>query len=58
MAGIDLSARFELISQRAKDASEQLKAAGQRSRDQLRSDAARAREQATAAADRFNDKVA
>ena len=57
MAGIDLNAQFELIPARAYDASKKLKAASQRSTDQLRSDAQGARDRATAAADRFQEKA-
>jgi hypothetical protein len=54
MAGIDLSARFEQIPERAKDASDQVRAAGQRSQDELRTAASSARNRATAA-DKLQD---
>jgi len=51
MAGVDLTARFERIQERAKVASDQLRAARQRSADELRTLAGSARNRATAAAD-------
>ncbi|HEY2502299.1 MAG TPA: hypothetical protein VGI68_13005 [Mycobacterium sp.] len=46
MANIDLSAQFDKISDRAKADTEKVKAAGQRTRDQLEDDVASARERA------------
>jgi len=50
MAGVDLSARFEQIPERAKVASHEIRIAGQRSQDQLRTAARAARNRAAAAA--------
>ena len=58
MADTDLSARFEKISDSAKTATDKVKAAGQRSKEQLETDVASARDKATAAADQFKDKAA
>jgi hypothetical protein len=57
MAGIDLGARFEQIPQRAKAASDEVKAAGQRTEDELRAAASNARKKATAAADELKDNL-
>ena len=54
MAGVDLSARFEQIQERARAASDQVRAAGQRSADELRTVASSARNRA-AAADKLQD---
>ena len=56
MAGVDLSAQFEQIPERAKVASDQVTAVRQRSQDQLRTAAGSARKRATAAADKLQDK--
>jgi hypothetical protein len=58
MAGIDLGARFERIPQRAKAASDEVRAAGQRTEDELRAAAGSARNRATAAADGLKDNAA
>ncbi|MGB9223029.1 hypothetical protein [Mycobacterium sp.] len=58
MAGIDLGARFERIPQRAKAASDEVRAAGQRTEDELRTAAGSARNRATAAADGLKDNAA
>lgn len=55
MAGVDLSARFEQIPERAKAASDEVRAASQRSQQELRTAATSARNRATAAADRPQD---
>ena len=47
MVGVDLSARFEQICERAKVASDEMRAASQRSQDQLRVAAGSARNRAT-----------
>ena len=57
MTDIDLSAQFDKISEKAKNASDKLKAARQGTRDRLESDVISARDRASAAADRFNDKA-
>jgi hypothetical protein len=57
MAGIDLNAQFDRISDQAKTASDKLKAANQSARDRLETDANSARDRAAAAADRLNDKA-
>jgi hypothetical protein len=57
MADIDMSARFETISEKARVASGNLKAARQRTVERLESDANSARDRAAAAADRLNDKA-
>ena len=49
MGGVDLSAQFEQIPDRAKVASDQVRAASQRNQDQLRTAASSARNRATAA---------
>jgi hypothetical protein len=53
MAGVDLSARFEQIPERAKVASDEVRAVSQRSEDQLRTAASTARNRATAVADKL-----
>jgi len=58
VANNDLSTEFEKISNKAAAATQHLHAAGQRTRDQLATDAANAREKATAAANQFRDNAA
>jgi hypothetical protein len=53
MEDTDLSAKFEQISNRAKAANDELKAAGDTTRDKLETDVARARDKATAAANQL-----
>ena len=53
MGGVDLSAQFEQIPDRAKVASDQVRVAGQRNQDQLRTAASSARNRATVAAGRL-----
>ena len=53
MANTDLSTQFEKISDRAETATNNLRAASQRNRDQLAVDAADARDKATAAANQL-----
>ena len=53
----DLSVKFEQISDRAKAATDELKAAGDTTRDELETDVARARDKATAAADQMKTKA-
>jgi hypothetical protein len=57
VGGVDLSAQFEQIPDRAKVASDQVRAASQRNQDQLRT-ASSARNRATAAAGRLQDNEA
>jgi hypothetical protein len=57
VANTDLSTEFEKISDRAKTATNNLRAASQRTRDQLAVDAVSARNRATAAADQLKDNV-
>jgi hypothetical protein len=57
MAGIDLNAQFDKISDQAKEASDKLKAANQSAKDRLETDVNSARDRASAAADRLNDKA-
>lgn len=57
MADTDLRANFEKISDKAKAATDELKAAGHRTRDQLETDIARARDRATAAVDKVKAKA-
>jgi hypothetical protein len=57
MANTDLSRQFEKISDKAKAATGELRAAGQQTRDQLAAEAAIARDKATAAADQFRAKA-
>jgi hypothetical protein len=58
VGGVDLSAQFEQIPDRAKVASDQVRAASQRNQDQLRTAASSARNRATAAAGRLQDNEA
>ena len=58
MAGVDMSAQFEQIPEQAKFASDELKAATQRSRDELRSAATAARDRAMSAAGRIQKTAA
>jgi hypothetical protein len=55
VADTDLSAEFEKTSDKAKAATDELKSAGHRTRDQLEADVASARQKATAAADQVQD---
>jgi len=57
MQDIDLSAKFEKISDRAKVATDDLKAAGDNTRDKLEADVVGARDKATAAADQLKTKA-
>jgi hypothetical protein len=57
MQATDLSAKFEKISDRAKAATDELKAAGHSTRDELKTDADGARDKATAAADQLKTKA-
>ena len=57
MADNRLSEKFDALSDKAKESANKLKAAGGREKDQLKADAAAARERATATADRFEEKV-
>jgi hypothetical protein len=57
MQDTDLSAKFEKISDRAKAATDELKAAGHTTRDELKTDADGARDKATAAADQLKTKA-
>ena len=57
MQDTDLSAKFEQISDRAKAATDELKAAGHSTRDGLKTDADGARDKATAAADQLKTKA-
>jgi hypothetical protein len=57
MEDTDLRAKFEQISERAKAATDELKAAGDITRDELETDVARARDKATAAADNLKGKA-
>ena len=57
MSDADLKAQFEKISDTARTATDKVKAAGQRTRDQLEADVDSAHERATAAADRMKDKA-
>jgi hypothetical protein len=57
MAGNDFSAQFEKISDKAKTATNTLRAAGDKTKDKLAADAAAAAEKATAAANRFKDEA-
>ena len=58
MAGNDLSARFETICDKAKTVTDKLNAAGQRTGEQLETDAANARQKANAAADQLTNQAA
>jgi hypothetical protein len=53
----DLNARFEKISDRAKAATDELRAAGRENRDQLETNVANARDRATAATDHLRAKA-
>ena len=57
MQETDLSATFEQISHRAKAATDELKAAGHTTRDELKTDVDGARDKATAAADQLKTKA-
>ena len=57
MQDIDLSTKFEKISDRAKAATDDLKAAGGNTRDKLETDVVGARDKATAAADQLKTKA-
>jgi hypothetical protein len=57
MSDADLKAQFEKISDTATTATDKVKAAGQRTREQLEADVDSAHERATAAADRMKDKA-
>jgi hypothetical protein len=57
VANTDLSTEFEKISDRTKAATENLRAASQRTKIQLAVDAANARDKATAAANQFKDNA-
>src|SRR6202046_4622488 len=57
MQHTDLSEKFEKISDRAKAATDELKAAGDTSRDKLETDGPGARDKATAAADQLKTKA-
>src|SRR4029079_12135191 len=57
MADNRLSEKFDALSDKAKESANKLKAAGGREKDQLKADAAAARERATATADQFEEKV-
>jgi hypothetical protein len=57
MQHTDLNGNFEKISDRAKAASEGLKAAGDTTRDKLETEVAGARDKATAAADQLKTKA-
>jgi hypothetical protein len=57
MQHTDLNGNFEKISDRAKAASEELKAAGDTTRDKLETEVAGARDKATAAADQLKTKA-
>ncbi|HTQ22969.1 hypothetical protein [Mycobacterium sp.] len=57
MSANDPSAQLDKISEKARRASEKLKAAGNRTKDRLQADVVSARGRASAAADRLNDKA-
>jgi hypothetical protein len=57
VANTDLSTQFEKISDQAETATQHLRAASQRNRDQLAVDAADARDKATAAANQLKDNA-
>src|SRR6478752_5491082 len=57
MADNRLSEKFDALSDKAKESANKLKASAGREKDQLKADAAAARERATATADRFEEKV-
>ncbi len=52
-----LSEKFDALSDKAKESANKLKASAGREKDQLKADAAAARERATATADQFEEKV-
>ena len=58
MASIDLEARFDQLSERARAAADQLKAAGQTTKDQFEAELASARNTATLAAQQLKDTAA
>jgi len=53
----DVNPHFEKISDKAKTAADHLKAAGQKTRDQLEGEVKSARDKATAKADQLKDKT-
>jgi hypothetical protein len=57
VANTDLSTQFEKISDQAETATQHLRAASQRNRDQLAVNAADARDKATAAANQLKDNA-
>ena len=57
MADNRLSEKFDALSDKAKESANKLKASAGREKDQLKVDAAAARERATATADQFEEKV-
>ena len=57
MADNRLSEKFDALSDKAKESANKLKASAGREKDQLKADAAAARERATATADQFEEKV-
>ena len=57
MAGADLSAQFEKISDNVKTANDKIKAAGTKTKDQLEADLASARAKASATADQLSEKA-
>jgi hypothetical protein len=57
MERTDLGTEFEKISDKAKTATDKLKAANLRNKDQLETDVARARDKAAATADQFKHKA-
>jgi len=57
MADNGFSAQFEEISDKAKTATDTLRAASDKTKDKLAADAAAAGEKAAAAANRFKDKA-
>src|SRR6185312_16462664 len=57
MSDTDLKAQFGKISDTAKAATDKVKAAGERTRDQLEADVAAARDRIDAAADRMHGKA-
>src|SRR4029077_13866897 len=57
MADNRLSEKFDALSDKARESAKKLKGSAVREKDQLKADAAAARERATATADRFEEKV-
>ena len=57
MADNRLSEKFDALSDKAKESANKLKASAGHEKDQLRANAAAARERATATADQFEEKV-